>query len=193
LNDVDPYLNRETGILRNLLGIAGAQEFERVEADITAARAVALQYRRLDGDYRALHLKAFHRYLFGGIYAWAGEFRTVDIARSPRFGSWRHVEAYLDDQLAELRSENYLAGLDRVTFTIRFGHYFGEVNAAHPFRDGNGRAQRALFSQLARDAGWGIRWSEVSRAENAQACEASLGGDPGKLQALFLRVVQPRR
>ena len=45
------------------------------------------------------------------------------------------------------------------------GHYLGETNALHPFREGNGRAQRAFIGQVAREAGYEIEWSKISRED----------------------------
>jgi fido (protein-threonine AMPylation protein) len=45
-----------------------------------------------------------------------------------------------------------------VTFVDRLTYYLGEVNAIHPFREGNGRTQRVFFDQLAGDAGFSIKW-----------------------------------
>ena len=53
----------------------------------------------------------------------------------------------------QLRDENFLRGLNRDAFVDRLTYYLGEVNAIHPFREGNGRTQRAFFEQLAEDAG----------------------------------------
>ena len=51
-------------------------------------------------------------------------------------------------------------------------HYLGEVNALHPFREGNGRAQRAFFGQLARDAGFTLAWQHLDPARNVKASAA---------------------
>ena len=61
----------------------------------------------------------------------------------------------------------------------------------HPFREGNGRAQRAFFGQLARDAGYEIRWDRLDPARNIEASAASLNGDNPKLHALMQELVKP--
>jgi cell filamentation protein len=63
----------------------------------------------------------------------------------------------------ELERENHLAGLDADAFSDRAGHYLGEVNALHPFREGNGRGQREFFSRLAVVNGYYIAWENVER------------------------------
>ncbi len=188
----DPYVDPETGALVNLLGLTDAEGLATSEAQYVALGLHELDQRPLPGAYDVAHLQAFHRHLFGDVYPWAGDFRTVNIARSASFGDWRHIRTYLEQVFADLARENHLAGLGREEFVRRLAHYFGEVNAAHPFREGNGRTQRAFFRQLARDAGWSLRWANVSAEENAAASEASLMGDNGPLEALLDRAVEQR-
>ena len=175
-----------------MLGLTDADHLQAAEADLVFARSTLLELHPLPGHYDVAHLQAFHRHLFGDVYPWAGDFRAVNIARSASFGDWRHIRTYLDQVFNDLAAENHLAGLGRADFVRRLAHYFGELNAAHPFREGNGRAQRAFFRQLARDAGWSLRWMNVSAEENATASEASLMGDSGALEALVDRAVGQR-
>jgi cell filamentation protein, protein adenylyltransferase len=59
----------------------------------------------------------------------------------------------------QLAAEKHLRGLIRESFVDRVTHYFAEINAIHPFREGNGRTQRAFFAQLSQEAGWHLRWA----------------------------------
>jgi cell filamentation protein len=188
----DAYVDPDTGVLINLLGASTARQLEAAETELTFARAQQLERLPLPGDYDVPHLQAFHRHLFGDVYPWAGDFRMVNIARTAAFGDWRHIRTYLDQVFADLAAENHLAGLGHDAFVRRLVHYLGEVNAAHPFRDGNGRTQRAFFRQLAGDSGWNLRWSTVTAEENAAASEASLVGDNAPLEALVARALERR-
>lgn len=153
-----------------------------------------LGQRRLDGSYDVSHLRAFHRAIFSDIYTWAGELRTVRIHKvGASFGWPEHIDPYLTGQLSGLTSENYLHDLEQDRFTDRLAYYLAEVNAAHPFREGNGRTQRAFFGQLARDAGYEIRWDRLDPARNIEASAASLNGDNAKLRALMHELVEPGR
>jgi cell filamentation protein len=188
----DPYVDPDTGVLLNLLGLTDAEQLQAAETDVAFARAGLLELHPLPGDYDVAHLQAFHRHLFGDVYPWAGDFRTVNIARSASFGDWRHIRTYLDQVFVDLARENHLVGLARQELVRRLAHYCGEVNAAHPFREGNGRTQRAFFRQLARDAGWNLRWSRVTADENAAASEASLIQDNGPLETMIGRALAPQ-
>jgi cell filamentation protein len=65
----------------------------------------------------------------------------------------------------------------------------GDLNALHPFREGNGRTQRAFCSQLARHGGHQIRWALMDPRENVAASRASLRGDNTALHELLGRLV----
>ncbi len=77
----DHYLDPETGVLKNQLGIRDSKELEELEADYATARAYELAKNPLVGRFDLDHLKAIHRHLFGDVYAWAGELRDIDLTR----------------------------------------------------------------------------------------------------------------
>jgi cell filamentation protein len=78
----------------------------------------------------------------------------------------------------------------RVAFVGKLAHYLGEVNALHPFREGNGRAQRAFFGQLARDAGFTLTWQHLDPARNVEASAAIMSGDPEPMREMLDSLVR---
>ena len=82
----------------------------------------------------------------------------------------------------ELHDEDCLR---RDAFVGRLAHHLGEVNALHPFREGNGRAQRAFFGQLARDAGFTLAWQHLDPARNVEASAAIMRGDPEPMREML--------
>jgi cell filamentation protein len=194
----DPYCHAGTGLLRNRLGITP----ETVDAESTlvieeafrsGVRLAELVERPLAGLYDIVHLRAFHRHIFGDVYQWAGEFRTVSISKGGvLFALPQFIEPAGRDLFAALAAEGHLRNLNGEKFAARLAYYLGEVNMLHPFRDGNGRAQRALFSQLARDAGLHLAWNMLSSEENVTACNASAHGDPEPLRRAIVRITSPR-
>jgi cell filamentation protein, protein adenylyltransferase len=66
---------------------------------------------------------------------------------------------------------------------------YGDINALHPFREGNGRTQRAFLSQLSFDAGWPLDWSGISAEENREASIKSFLGDSVPLERMLDRLV----
>src|SRR5664280_1411278 len=96
--------------------------------------------------------------------------------------------------VARLAAEQHLRRMDRETFVDRLTYFAGEINALHPFRDGNGRTQRAFLGQLARDADHHLSWSRLDRHRNTEAFAASLNGDDAPLRELLAGLVDvPRR
>jgi fido (protein-threonine AMPylation protein) len=90
----------------------------------------------------------------------------------------------------ELRDEACLRGLDRGMFVGRLAYYLGEVNTLHPFREGNGRAQRTFFGQLARDAGFTLAWQHLDPVRNVEASAAIMRGDPEPMRKMLDALVR---
>ncbi len=112
--DDDPYVYPGTSVLRNRFGIRDAAELAELEAAISAGRIAQLERRFIPGDYDIAHLQAVHRKIFGDLYPWAGELRTVKIAKAESmFALPQHVAAYLTGVLNDLAGEDRLRGLER--------------------------------------------------------------------------------
>jgi cell filamentation protein len=185
----DPYLDPATGILYNKLGITTAPALEAAEREITHITLSQLSVSPVPPTYDLSHLRVIHRAVFHPIYEWAGEIRMVAIAKSHYFCLPQFIEPYAADVFGALRKENCLHGLDRAAFVDRLTHYLGEVNAIHPFREGNGRTQRVFFEQLAGDAGFGIKWQRMDPAQNVEASIAIMRGDPAPMRAMLEELV----
>jgi cell filamentation protein len=186
----DPYADPVTGVLRNELGLSAAGELETAEREITHAALIFLKESPVQATYDLRHLSEIHRRIFGDIYDWAGQLRTVAIAK----GSWFCLPQYIDSAAAQvfqtLHGESLLRGLPRDLFTERLTYYLGEVNAIHPFREGNGRAQRAFFEQLALDAGFILDWQHLDADRNIAASAAMMRGDPALLRKMLDELVR---
>ena len=187
----DPYTEPATGLLQNRLGITDRAALKAAESDISFAVMSRLLARPLPGNYDLRHLQAFHRAIFDSVYPWAGEIRTVAIAKTDLFCLPQHIRPYADSVFTDLNAEKHLRGMPREEFVDRLTHFYAEVNAIHPFREGNGRTQRAFFGQLSRDAGWPLHWGGLDRDENVAASVASLRGDNGPLRGMLNRLVAP--
>jgi cell filamentation protein len=91
-------------------------------------------------SYDLPHLREIHERIFRDIYEWAGQIRTVGIAKGPMFCLPQYIDSSAAIVFRELHGEDCLRGLRRDAFVGRLAHYYlGEVNALHPFREGNGR------------------------------------------------------
>jgi len=184
----DPYTYPGTDVLRNIPDIYDPQRLAAFEANATAARLAELDAAPLKGRFDAAHLKAIHRYIFQDIYSWAGEYRRVNLSKGGHlFGAAAFLEPALDDVLRNLAGENYLIGSERRRFARRAGFYMGEINAIHPFRDGNGRVQREFIRELGLPAGFVIDWTRITRERIMAASRENFAtGDSSSLAALIL-------
>ena len=182
----DSYVYPNSEVLRNKADIREQYALDAFEADATAVRMLELVNRPIQGTFDLKHLCAIHRYLFQDVYEWAGEIRTVDISRgSSRFANFGLIEAYLGGQLQGLVVENFLRGMTPDAIGTRLAHYMGEINAAHPFREGNGRVQRLFCAQLADQAGYFIDFETVDQGKMYEVMIASFNGNEKPLANLL--------
>jgi cell filamentation protein len=119
-SDSDPYLDPATGVLKNRLNIADGASLEQTEANLVAARSYELSRRPLKGRFDLAHLQDIHKYLFGDLYEWAGQLRTVDISKGGnRFAHHKRIESAAGPTFQQLARENHLVGLGAEAFSDR--------------------------------------------------------------------------
>lgn len=174
---LDPYIDPITGILRNKLGAKTQAQLDRAEAEITYIVILTLtKGSRPDSlTFDKTLLKEMHKEIFGDIYSWAGEFRTQDISKgSSYFAHSAHIDSATAEVLDGLSNDPLLASNNIAIFTERITHYYAELNAIHPFREGNGRVIRTFLRLLALRHGYDIEWSLLNHNQNIQASEESL-------------------
>lgn len=76
-----PYLDKDTGVLRNLLGIKDQAGLDKLESSLSFLRTSELAAKPVKGRFDLAHLQKIHQYLFRDIYAWAGQIRQVEIQK----------------------------------------------------------------------------------------------------------------
>lgn len=174
---VDPYLDPDTGILHNLVGARSRAALGQAEADLVEARLIELPAANLPSTGDLTELRVIHGYLFQDVNVWAGQLRTVDIRKKVDGGGYfvpvSMIERAAGFAAEELRQDEYLRGMDRATFIRRLAHHYDQLNYIHPFREGNGRAQRAFWDRVMTDAGWRLNWVGVTGEVNDDACRAA--------------------
>lgn len=153
--------------LPNKLGITSSAELAREEERLSKRRARELFDLGLLDTYETgtfAGLAQIHRYLFGDIYEFAGELRTVNLAK----GNFRFASVlYLRQALAQIDK------MPQASFEQIVEKYV-EMNVAHPFREGNGRSGRIWLDALLKKAlGRVVDWGQVDREDYLQAMERS--------------------
>ncbi len=186
----DPYVYPGTSVLRNIAGLKCADMLAEREAQVSTLRLAQLARLRIEGAYDLAHLQEFHRVIFQDIYSWAGQLRSVPLAKpGSMFALPKHIENYMSDVLRQLAGEQYLRGLTRDPFAERLTHYYAEINAVHPFREGNGRAQRAFLRQMALDADHTLTWEHLDSEPLIRASQRSFQGDNRPMRTLIDKVL----
>lgn len=181
------YCYPGTTVLKNKLDLQESAELAAFEAEISSQRATEpLPEGRLD----AAHYKAVHRHLFQDVYDWAGEIRTMRIGKS---GNWfcfpEHIDSQMDILFGWLAEENYLRDLDAAQFAAKAAHFLAEMNAIHPFREGNGRVQLSFLVLLAEQAGHPLDMERLEPQEILDATIGSFDGDEGSLAKVIVRLL----
>jgi cell filamentation protein len=157
------------------------------EAEITAQRA---SEPIPEGDLDYEHYKAIHHHLFQDVYAWAGEIRHVRIAKH---GNAFCYPEYIDDQMEKLFAEfaeaGHLQDRNAEDFAAAAAHFLAELNAIHPFREGNGRTQLSFLTLLAEQAGHPLSIEHLDPRQILQATIASFGGNEAQLAAVISELI----
>lgn len=187
----DPYIDGATGLLVNKLGITDANELRLAEADYSSLGLITLLRSGKRLKYEPDDLCMIHRELFGMVYPWAGQYRTIEIRKSKDSDSQIfmpsvNIENALGITLHNLDEDDRLVGLDDDDFVSELSRYFNDLNYIHPFREGNGRTQRVFWSMVAAEGGRRIDWPSISGCELDRASElARTQDDTSLLEKLF--------
>ncbi len=191
----DPHSERGHACPKNFFGIVDYAELQVVETVFTLKRLRELEAKAVKGAFDSGYLRSIHRSIFQDVFPWAGEFRVVNLSKgNSMFGPALYIESALGELLAKLKAEGFLENLNADAFAARAAYYLGEINAIHPFREGNGRTQREFVRQLALDAGHSISWAGFTQEEMiAASIQSHTRGDCSLLTAILrLATVSPR-
>ncbi|MEA2909616.1 MAG: cell filamentation protein [Bradyrhizobium sp.] len=204
------YTYQGTDTVKNAFGITDYAKLERIEGALVKAR-----HAEIDagvgpvGQFDAAHLKAIHGHLFQDVYEWAGRTRdervvlsdgtiaTMPTMRKPDgrpFSIGIAISAALDQIADQLSAGNCFRGLPREEFAKRAADIMAAINRVHPFREGNGRAQRVFLEQLAHAAGHDLDFTVISRERMIQASIAAHERDDTSMtRRMFDEISDPGR
>jgi len=172
--NTDPYVYPGTSVLKNLRGIRDSSVLSRFEMDMTSRRLAQLAQSELSGLFDASRLRTIHACIFQDVYPWAGDYRTVSISLpGVTFAFHEFIATSLDQVFDALSDRLWAREPDLRRFAMNGAFLMGEINAVHPFRDGNGRAQREFIRQLAVHHGHSLNWSRVSMQQMYEASSLS--------------------
>jgi cell filamentation protein len=168
----DPYSYKGTKVLKNKLGLRDPGLLESFELEMTTIRASeALP----GGKYDGRHYRRVHHHLFQDVYSWAGKYRTVRTSKSGNVFCYpEYIEREMNRLFATLGRS--LEAQNDEQFVCEAAQFLAELNAIHPFREGNGRAQLAFMSMIGERAGFPLNFADVRRDSFLPAMIASYAG-----------------
>ena len=154
----DPYLYEDVPVLRNLPGIKDSEELKRAEGDLTRM-SMGIVYAREYNKFNTETLCDIHRTIFGALYDWAGEFRTIPIRKpeevlggdTVRYAYPSEIKKQLDmasKEIAKLKPT-----MTKKDIVFRIVRITAAIWQTHPFREGNTRSVVAFSVLLAAKQG----------------------------------------
>ena len=184
----DPYCYADSEVLCNILNIEDSAELEKAEAELT--ELAALQIDLKPPPYDLHYLKAIHQQLFEDLYGWAGELRSIDMAKgSTRFCNCARIKSEADKQFKALSKADNYVNYERNKLVEAIAELYIEINMLHPFREGNGRAQRILFEHIVINCGFEFELKDITQREWIDANIAGGGGNYAPMAELFERCI----
>ncbi len=153
--------------LENKLGLTNSADLAREEERISKKKAVELFENGMLNSLpagRFATLQKIHKYLFDDIYDFAGEIRTVNLAKGNfRFAPMMYLQAALEN-VEKMPQSNFDEIIEK----------YVEMNVAHPFREGNGRSTRIWLDHILKtEIGKVVDWSKVDKEDYLLAMERS--------------------
>lgn len=171
----DPYAYPGTTVLKNLLGIRDQATLDAFELEISTLRA---EDPLPDGEFDAAHYRNIHRHLFQDVYEWAGQYRTVRTSKGGHaFCYPEYIAAQMDGLFQHLRRGEIFIALRSDAFIFEIAQFLEQINAIHPFREGNGRVQLAFIGLIGATFNHPLDFEKLCHAEFLNAMIASFSGN----------------
>ena len=200
--DGDPYLYPGTSTLKNKLGIRDPEALERAQDERAAARYAILERNLPQAPFTFETLKDVHKQLFSSVYEWAGQPRTIGIQKADWDDARGNLTTFANPAMIApmagvafkaIDNGRALMDQDRQAFAARAAEFLNDLNIIHPFREGNGRAQRILLSAIGEAAGHPIAFDVATRERMVATSIAAANGDLGGFTRLIAEATDPRR
>ena len=181
------YTDKNTGVLRNRAGISNQHDLDFFESAAVTKRAKELTDHPLPVK-GIKNLFSIHKFLFQDVYEWAGEKRTVEISKEGnQFFLTSYFETafeYIDKLIADFMEGD---PKEKMKLSNKLAVILDAVNHLHPFREGNGRAQREFIRVLALEKGWALNLNPPDNPEVYERYMAgTIEGNVEKLSSLIL-------
>jgi len=187
----ESYCYPKTSILKNKLGIKDDNALTIAEREITSLKLLKLFNMPIINEFNFETLCKIHKFIFEDIYEWAGQIRRGDFLSKGNsiFCRGSYIAENAKIIFENIIKENNLLGLSKSEFIKRMAYYMGEINALHPFREGNGRTAREFFRQLSLNAKYTLDFSKTEKKELLTADIEAFNGKYDKLINILEKII----
>lgn len=186
------YCYPNSNVLINKKNIKDAKVLYDAEILYTGVRLMELQEKPIKGDFDLKHLCKIHKYIFQDLYSWAGKIRTIDIGKGNMFCYVQNINDYAETIFQKYFSSCYEARKNKDVFVEVLTDNYADLNALHPFREGNGRSQREFARELCERCGYVFDLSCTTHTEMLEASIIAFNkADNSKLLNIFKQAVIP--
>ena len=186
------YCYPTTSILKNKLDIHDKDQLLMAETSLVATRLYQLQKNPVKGKFDYGHLCCIHHYIFQDLYDWAGKTRVVNIAKKSLFCLVQFIQSYSGSIFPAYYNDCMRAKDNPKEFIRIFTEHYANLNALHPFREGNGRSQREYCRELCLECGYSFDLRHTNHDEMLSASIESLDrGSNAGLEAIFRKCITP--
>lgn len=186
------YCYPDSNILINKKNIIDAEKLFDAEILYTGVRLMELQESPIKGTFNLKHLCKIHKHIFQDLYSWAGKIRTVNISKGNMFCYVQNINAYAEIVFEKFFSSCYEARENKDLFVEVLTDNYADLNALHPFREGNGRSQREFTRELCLQCGYVFDMSCTTHKEMLEASIIAFNkADNSKLLSIINQAVIP--
>ena len=179
------YCYKDSDVLINKLNITDEKDLYDAERGLVTLRTAQLNEEPIKGYFDFNHLKSIHKFLFQDVYRWAGDIRNCNIAKQDLFCLCEYIDSFANDIFGRLKKEQYFIKYSYEIKLKKLVELFADINALHPFREGNGRSQREFIEELAKINGIDLNLTTVSKEDMIIASHDSINGHYEKLFDIF--------
>lgn len=178
------YTYKGTNVVKNKLSITDEKKLENEERMLVNKKIENIDKNFSFVRFNEVEFKLLHKYLFGDIYEFAGEYRLENITKGNfKFSLFEYIEDNMQDIFKKIDIDT-LASLDFNNLVINISSIMTELNVLHPFREGNGRTIRLFISKLLEQLGYKINFQYIDYDEIMRASKLAVIDETEQIKLL---------
>lgn len=181
-----------SGTLKNLINIENENVLDFLEFEISGKIVASISRTPIIKNFSLLTYKQIHKEIFKNIYDWAGKFREVNIAKGGHsFCDVCYLDSFGESIFESLNKNNLYQNLEKDEFIKKCASLLSDINAWHPFREGNGRTQKVLLNYIANINGYHFMFNRVLTKDWVRASIESFDGADTGFKIILSNICEP--